>query len=47
MTASKQTNKQTQPEIKKPENLDLKNGEEIMKKVIQENKAWLKEMADK
>jgi hypothetical protein len=35
------------PEIKKPENFDAKAAEELVKKVIRENKQWLKEMADK
>ena len=41
------TRKQTKPEIKKPENLDLSKGEAVFEKIIRENKEWLKEMANK
>jgi hypothetical protein len=38
---------QTRPEVVKPENLDIKGAQAMIKKVIRENKEWLKEMADK
>lgn len=34
------------PEIRRP-NLDMKKAETVIKKVVQENKEWLKEMAEK
>ncbi|HLF70694.1 MAG TPA: hypothetical protein VI759_00875 [Dehalococcoidia bacterium] len=38
---------QTKPELKKPENFDWKKGEATIKKLIEENLEWLKEMAKK
>ena len=38
---------QTSPGLRKPGNLDLKKGQTLVKKVIRENKEWIKEMADK
>jgi hypothetical protein len=38
---------QNKPAVKQPPRLDLKKGEAVAKKVIRENKQWLKEMADK
>ena len=37
----------TNPEIKKPQHLDLKKGKAVVRRVIRENKEWLKEMANK
>ena len=39
--------KQPRPELKKPEDIDFKAMMEFIKKVIAENKDWLKEMAKK
>lgn len=33
------------PQVKKPERLDLKKGKRIAERVIRENREWLKEMA--
>jgi hypothetical protein len=38
---------QTKPEIKKPENFDLKKGEEMIMRLIRRNQEWVKEMAKK
>lgn len=35
------------PAVKKPKNLDLKKFRETGRRMIQENPAWLKEMAKK
>jgi hypothetical protein len=40
------TNK-ARPQIKKPENFDLKKFNAVAEKIIRENKEWLKEIADK
>lgn len=36
-----------QPEIKKPEKLDLEKARLVVKQLIEENKEWLKEMASR
>lgn len=36
-----------QPRIKRPENMNMEKAETVVKKLLQENKEWLKEMADK
>jgi hypothetical protein len=41
------TKQQTKPQIKKPENFDLKEAEAAVMKLIRENKEWVKEMATK
>jgi hypothetical protein len=38
---------QLRPPAKKLERLDVKKAEAIIKKLVRENKEWLKEMADK
>ena len=35
------------PELKKPENFDVKKGSVAVDKVIRENQQWLKEMASR
>jgi hypothetical protein len=35
------------PVIKKPENFDLEKGLEFVRKLIERNEAWVKEMAKK
>ena len=41
------TKKQPRPELKKPENFDLKKAQDAAEKVIRENIDWLKEMANR
>ena len=41
------TKQQRRPEIKRPENFDLKEAEAAVMKLIRENKEWVKEMAAK
>ena len=38
---------QVKPIIKKPENFDLKRGEEMVMRIIRRNQEWVKEMAKK
>jgi hypothetical protein len=38
---------QTKPTIRKPENFDLKKGEEMIMRLIRRNQEWVKEMAKK
>ena len=38
---------QAKQQIKKPTKMVLAKGEKVLDKVIRENQAWLKEMADK
>ena len=38
---------QTNPEVKKPKNLDLEKAERAVRTVILNNKKWIKEMAQK
>ena len=38
---------ESKPVVKNPGNLDLKKAEAIVKKIIKENREWLKEMASK
>jgi hypothetical protein len=35
------------PELKKPDLFDIKKAEAVVKKLIQENREWVKEMAGK
>ena len=41
------TKAQVQPQIRRPEKLDLDKARVAVTKIIKENKEWLKEMADK
>ena len=41
------TKAQIQPQIRRPEKLDLEKARIVAAKIIKENKEWLKEMADK
>lgn len=41
------TKKDTRNTIKKPQNFDIKRGQEAIEKVIRDNTEWLKEMAKK
>ncbi len=38
---------QAKPELKRPAKFNLKKAEVVVKKIIRENKEWVKEMADK
>jgi len=45
--ATQRTPKAQQFEIKKPENFDLKKGEELAMRIVRRNQEWVKEMAKK